>query len=88
MSYLAKKEEKAMFLVVSWSGACFSASAFYGFFNYFLGRFLYKGKTIKKFVNKQLALANWVKKGRVAAMAHSNGFSAAWKLSDYQIKSK
>ena len=43
---------------------------------------------MEKFVNKQFALANWVKKGRVAAMAHSNDFSTAWKLSDYQIKNK
>ena len=43
---------------------------------------------MEKFVNKQFALASWVKKGRVAAMAHSNDFSTAWKLSDYQIKSK
>ena len=85
MSYLAKKEEEAMFLVVSWSGACFGFSRplFAGFLIIFLGRFLYKGKTIKKFVNKQLALANWVKKFRVAAMTHPNDFSAAWKLSDY-----
>ena len=66
----------------------FRARFLRGFFITFLGRFLYKGKTVEKFVNKQLALANWVKKGRVAAMAHSNDFSAAWKLSDYQIKSK
>ena len=43
---------------------------------------------MEKFVNNQLAQANWTKKGRVAAMAHSNDFSTAWKLSDYQIKSK
>ena len=42
----------------------------------------------QNFVNKQLAQANGVKKGRVAAMTHWNDFSAAWKLSDYQIKSK
>ena len=41
---------------------------------YTKGRFLYKGKTVEKFVNKQLALAN--------------DFNAAWKLSDYQIKNK
>ena len=54
----------------------------------FLSRFLYKGKTVEKFVNKQVALANSLKKGRVAAMARSNDFSAAWQLSDYQIKNK
>ena len=66
----------------------FRARFFRGFFVTFLGRFLHKGKTVENFVNKQLALANWVKKGRVAATAHSNDFSAAWKLSDYQIESK
>ena len=90
MSYLAKKEEKAMFPALSWSGACFGfpCPIFAGFFITFLGRFLYKEKTVEKFVNNQLAQANWTKKGRVAAMAHSNDFSTAWKLSDYQIKSK
>ena len=66
----------------------FRARFLRGFFITFLGRFVCKGKTVEKFVNKQLALSNWVKKARVAAMAHSNDFSAAWKLSDYQIKSK
>ena len=66
----------------------FRARFLRGFFITFLGRFVCKGKTVEKFVNKQLALSNWAKKARVAAMAHSNDFSAAWKLSDYQIKSK
>ena len=90
MSYLAKKEEKAMFPALSWSGACFGFPCpfFAGFLITFQGRFLCKRKTVEKFVNKQFALANWVKKGRVAAMAHSNDFSTAWKLSDYQIKNK
>ena len=55
--------------------------------------FLYKGKTARQFVNKQLTLATILsklnrKKTRVVAMAHPNGFSAASKQSDYQIKWK
>ena len=95
MSYLAKKEEKAIFpLFLDWVRALVPRSFFVLFFFYFifLGSFLYKWKTVKKFVNKQWALAkilsNLNRKVRVATMAHPNNFSAAWKLSDYQIKCK
>ena len=77
MYNLAKKEEKATFPVVSRSGACFGfPHPFFAVFYIFLRSLLYKGKTVKKFVNKQLTLAKILsklsrKKVRVAAMGPS-----------------
>ena len=64
MSYLAKKEEKAMsqLFLDQARALVFRARFLRGFFITFWSRFLYKEKTVEKFVNKQLALANWVKR--------------------------
>ena len=87
-----KKKQYSQLFIDQACALVFRARFLRGFFITFLGRFLYNGKTVEKFVNKQLALANWVKKDRVAAMTHGNYgnyvTSAAWKLSDNQIKSK
>ena len=66
MSYLAKKEEKAcyQFFLDQARALVFRVPFLRGFFIIFLGRFLYKGKTVEKFLNKQLA--------------RSSDFSAAW----------
>ena len=71
----------------------FRAHFFSGFLIIFFGRFLQKEKTVKRFVNKQLALAKTLsklngKKLKVAAMAYLNDYNAALSLSDYQIKCK
>ena len=90
------KEEKAMFPVVSWSGVrlgfprpLFASGGGLIFF----GRDICKGKTVEKFVNKQLSLAKLLsklnrKKVRVAVTAHPNDFIKASILSGYEIKCK
>ena len=63
MSNLAKKKEKQCFQLFLYQARDLVFRAVFCeffFFISFLGRFL--GKTDEKFVNKQLALANWVKR--------------------------
>ena len=90
MSYLAKKEEKAISqLFLNQARALvFRARFLRGFFYYFFGQVFIQRENCRKVCKQAIATGQLGKKGRVAAMVHSNDFSAAWKLSDYQIKSK